>query len=81
VLAVALASQLRTQFEQAISQTAPLLAGIAALEPFLWLRPHAEQQADGRAGVPAPDRLHRGVWLRELSFRYPGGRIATRFPA
>ncbi|GLK99167.1 ABC transporter ATP-binding protein [Dactylosporangium matsuzakiense] len=72
VLAVALAGQLRSQFEQAISQTAPLFAGIAALEPFLWLRRYAERKAEGGIGGPAPDRLDGGVRLQDLTFRYPG---------
>ncbi|WP_460916975.1 ABC transporter ATP-binding protein [Plantactinospora veratri] len=72
VLAVALAGQLRAQIEQAISQTAPVFAGIAALEPFLWLRRYAAQQTSAQTGGQVPSRLSHGVMLRDVSFRYPG---------
>lgn len=85
VMVLALAGQLRTQFDRALYVMTRVLAGLAVAGPYRWLRDYAA--AAGEDGtVDPPSVLRSGITLREVSFRYPGaagsiGPLSAHLPA
>ncbi|WP_203781538.1 ABC transporter ATP-binding protein [Paractinoplanes rishiriensis] len=72
VLAVTLAAQLRGQVERTLAMAREALAGVAVIEPFLWLREHARRLRDDSGGRALDlDRLRSGIELESVWFRYP----------
>jgi ABC-type multidrug transport system fused ATPase/permease subunit len=79
VLLVTLAGTLRTQFERLAFSMSRVMAGLVAVEPYLWLRDYAGTSGPGAATpapqpvpVPVPQRLDRGIRLDRVGFAYPG---------
>ncbi|WP_067225873.1 ABC transporter ATP-binding protein [Streptomyces sp. NBRC 109706] len=73
VLLVTLAGTLRVQFERLAYSMSRIMAGLVAVEAYLWLRDYARTRGRGPADpVPVPPRLDRGLRLDRVGFAYPG---------
>lgn len=71
VLVVTLAGQLRSNFGYAVRKYTQVQAGLALAEPYRWLRGHAVRRPHATPRT-MPARLHDGIDLRQVTFRYPG---------
>lgn len=75
VMTIVLAAQLRGQVERSFLGMRDALAGIAVVEPFLWLRAYATRARDAaRPMTTPPARLRRGIRVEAVTFRYPNAR-------
>jgi ABC-type multidrug transport system fused ATPase/permease subunit len=94
VLTVGLASGMSGAVYTAVAYGTSFLFNLRVARRYLWLADYAAQQRRAQAGPPGapapgplPERLVRGVELREVTFRYPGGdrpvldRVSLELPA
>jgi ATP-binding cassette subfamily B protein len=88
VLAITVGSQLRSAVEMAVRRTTDSGGYARLLTPFLWLRRYAAAaRRRSSGGRPAPTRLHEGIDLAGLTFRYPDATspavrdVTVRLPA
>lgn len=72
LMAVSLIRRSRTQLAATAQRSGALVNVLATADRLFWLEDHAAEEA-ARAGTrPAPDRLHHGIDLRNVTFTYPG---------
>jgi ATP-binding cassette, subfamily B, bacterial len=88
VMVTQLALQLRVNVAQVTTSVRQALGALRLTDRFLWLHDEAQHQADAYAGTdPAPERLHTGIRLDDVTFAYPGAhtpvldRISLELPA
>lgn len=74
VLGITVATSLRGALKDAVSRSAETVGYRRLLDPYLWLREYAEHARRARASArqSAPDSLHHGIDLVDLSYTYPG---------
>ncbi|MEU7865563.1 ABC transporter ATP-binding protein [Dactylosporangium sp. NPDC049140] len=70
VLTVTVATNLRAAIQGAVSRITETAGHGRLLEPYLWLKRYAAAQSTRTAGAPVPRRLHRGITLNRLRYRY-----------
>ena len=70
VLAVSLLRRAQLTVSQASNAIGRVVTTASAAQSLFWLEDHA--QAQRTSGGPAPDRLHHGITLQDVSFTYPG---------
>jgi len=73
VLAIGLAAGMNAIVATAVGYGTHFLRVLSAAERFLWLEDYARgAQAGTTEPLPVPERLVRGISVRELRFGYPG---------
>lgn len=72
MLVITLAVQVSVQVASALQLLALLQSAGATARRIESLRATASAAADRVPGGAAPERLHRGIALEQVSFRYPG---------
>ncbi|MFJ1461659.1 ABC transporter ATP-binding protein [Nocardia sp. N2S4-5] len=73
LLTVVLAGVLNQQIWQVLEVIRRSMYVMMVMERFAWLVDFARSRRDRPAvAAPAPDRLHSGIRLRGITFRYPG---------
>ena len=73
VLAIGLAGTVNNIVFTAVAYGTQLLEGLKIGARYQWLERYAKKHLEqGDSAVPAPQQLHRGIALRNVSFRYPG---------
>ncbi len=72
VAVLTVAVQLNGQVEGLVGTIGRLLVCLRAAERFQWLVDYATAQPRPAVVAETPQRLHQGISLREVSFRYPG---------
>ncbi|GAA4871593.1 MULTISPECIES: ABC transporter ATP-binding protein [Pseudonocardia] len=72
LMAVTLIRRSRAQLATAAVRSGALLSTLTVADRMFWLEDHAAAEAAARGHDPAPDALHDGIRLRDVSFTYPG---------
>jgi len=72
VLVVALASQVNQQVGAVVATAAQLQRVARAVERLRWLRALVAETEPAAARASVPQRIERGIVLRDVAFRYPG---------
>ncbi len=72
LMTVSLIRRSRTQLASATQGSGALVSTLATADRLFWLQDHAADVAARAGDRPAPDRLHTGIELRGVTFRYPG---------
>jgi ATP-binding cassette subfamily B protein len=72
LMSVSLIRRSRTQLASAAQSSGALVATLATADRLLWLEDHAAAYREQIGSAPPPERLHRGIELRNVTFAYPG---------
>jgi ATP-binding cassette subfamily B protein len=72
LMAVSLIRRSRTQLASTAKTSSALVNVLTTADRLFWLEDHAAEEAAKAGTRAAPDRLTRGIELRDVTFRYPG---------
>lgn len=72
VLVTSVVTQFRSQTSGMAAVTGKFVAGMHVLDQYQWLRDYAAERQPVATDAPVPDRLHEGISMEGLGFRYPG---------
>lgn len=83
LLTVSLIRRSRNQLASTAQRSGALVNVLTTADRVFWLEDHAADEAARAGTTAAPQRLRRGIELRELTFHYPGTErpVLTDFSA
>jgi ATP-binding cassette subfamily B protein len=87
LMTVSLIRRSRNQLASAAQGSGAMVSTLATADRLFWLEDHAAEQARRAGSLAAPERLHDGVTMREVTFGYPGSDrvvldgFSAHFPA